>query len=185
MSSNTVKHLPNILTMLRVLMIPVFIVLFLLPSNSGILLSLIVFIAASITDALDGYIARRYNAISSFGKLMDPLADKLLTIAAFVMLTVYTANIAFAICLIVIISRELAITGFRVLAVEKGVLIAADGFGKVKTVLQMLWIIFALLYIWQGAPYNILLLEISVAVVALVTALSGVNYIWQNRKVFL
>lgn len=178
------KNVPNILTLLRIFMIPVFIVLFLLPEGAGMPWALGVFVLASLTDAVDGYIARKYNAITSFGKLMDPLADKLLTIAAFVMLSAYTKSTVMSVCIIIIISRELLITGFRVLAVERGILIAADRLGKIKTILQMLWIIAVLLCICLNI-FALGIWEIAMVIVTAVTAFSGANYIWQNRQVLV
>jgi CDP-diacylglycerol--glycerol-3-phosphate 3-phosphatidyltransferase len=185
-------NFPNKLTLLRVLLIPVFLTLFLM---GYYFFSLIVFGAAAITDALDGYIARKRNLITNFGKLMDPLADKLLTIAAFVCLLKDT--MIGAVCLIIIISRELIVTSIRLIAAEKGIIIAADKWGKLKTILQMVWICFALLFFsilyesgfaifdllgsraWLWNVYNVLLL-----VVVFVTVGSGINYCIKSRHLF-
>ena len=134
-------NLPNKLTILRVIMVPFF-VLFMLtdiggPANKWI--SLILFVVASLTDLLDGKIARKYNLVTNFGKFMDPLADKLLVCSA--MICLIEMNKLDAWIVIVIISREFIISGFRLVASDSGVVIAASYWGKFKTVFQMAMII--------------------------------------------
>ena len=126
-------NLPNKLTMGRIFAIPVFIVVFLMGFRVA---ACIIFILASLTDMLDGYIARKYNMVSNFGKLMDPLADKLLTMAAFVCL-IETGDAA-AWIVIIILGRELIITGMRQVAAAQGIVIAAGVTGKIKTITQMI-----------------------------------------------
>ena len=131
-------NLPNKLTMLRVLLIPVFVVLLLADFWGKWLdyLALAVFIIASLTDMLDGMIARKYNLITNFGKFMDPLADKLLVCSAMICLLDLGRIPAWVV--IVIIAREFIISGFRLVASDKGVVIAAGYIGKAKTVFQMI-----------------------------------------------
>ena len=134
-------NLPNKLTMLRVLMIPFF-VLFMLMDITGAAdkwIAVALFIVASLTDFLDGYIARKYHLVSNFGKFMDPLADKLLVSAAMICLVEMGRLPAWIV--IIIISREFIISGFRLIASDNGVVIAASYWGKFKTVFQMAMII--------------------------------------------
>ena len=134
-------NLPNKLTILRVLMIPFF-VLFMLLDIAGAAdkwIAVALFVIASLTDFLDGYIARKYNLVSNFGKFMDPLADKLLVSAAMICLVEMGRLPAWMV--IVIISREFIISGFRLIASDNGVVIAASYWGKFKTVFQMAMII--------------------------------------------
>lgn len=175
-------NLPNKLTLLRVILIPVFLVALL----SGVVghpfnryIAVVIFIAASITDFLDGYIARKYNMVSNFGKFMDPLADKLLVTAALISM-VQLGDIA-AWIVIVILSREFIITGFRTIAVERGIVIAASMWGKSKTTCQMIMIIVVLSGIFTGMLgfINTVLIYVSV----ILTIISGVDYIVKNVDV--
>lgn len=173
-------NLPNKLTMLRVIMIPVFLIVLLsgfvsTPLNRYI--AVIIFMAASFTDYLDGHIARKYNLVTNFGKFMDPLADKLLVAAALISM-VELGDIA-AWIVIVIISREFIITGFRLIAVENGRVIAASMWGKAKTVSQMIMIIIVLSGILQGSIINTVLIYLA----AVLTIISGVDYIVKNIEV--
>lgn len=180
-------NLPNKLTMLRMLLIPVFLVFFFaqnIPQNY--LWALLVFAAASITDLLDGKIARKHGLITDFGKLMDPLADKLLVMAALVCLIQFYDNMWMTISLILILSREFLVTSVRLLAAGKGVVLAADGWGKLKTVAQMSWICLALLGfvlpLQGGAVYVFSALFTGLFILMLLlTVGSGVNYVWKNR----
>jgi CDP-diacylglycerol--glycerol-3-phosphate 3-phosphatidyltransferase len=174
------KNLPNQLTVLRVLLIPVFIVTLMLwrqyYAAAGI------FVAAALTDALDGYIARKYDLISTFGKLMDPLADKLLVVSALVCL-VELGDVA-GWMVVVILAREFTITGLRSVAVEQGRVIAAGFSGKLKTVFQMAAITMILL---QNQPFEMLGLPVAQATLWIAVALtlySGIEYIIQNRSLF-
>ena len=168
---------PNILTILRVLLIPVFIILLM---NDYYYISGIIFIFASLTDALDGYLARKYNLVTNFGKLMDPLADKLLVVSALICLTVL-GDIAYWM-VIVILAREFTITGLRSVAASAGVVIAADWSGKIKTIAQMVAISLILLKNWPfvyiGIPMDRIILWIAVVM----TVYSGIEYIIKNRK---
>ena len=138
-------NLPNKLTVLRVLLIPFFVLFTLVDLVPGYsrYLAVLIFIAASLTDLLDGQIARKYNLVTNFGKFMDPLADKLLVCAALICLV--SERLLPAWMVIVIISREFIISGFRLVASDNGVVIAASYWGKFKTTFQMLMIIVLIL----------------------------------------
>ena len=173
-------NLPNKLTILRVIMIPFF-VFFLLSGVGGSAskwIALVIFAAASITDTLDGYIARRDNLITDFGKFMDPLADKLLVCSALICFVELDKLPAWMV--IIIIAREFIISGFRLIAAENGVVIAANYWGKFKTVSQMIMII--LLLIDLGGVFDILE-QIFIWLSLALTVISLITYIWQNRSV--
>ena len=172
-------NLPNKLTMLRVLLIPVFGVLLLADFWGKWLdyIALAVFIIASLTDMLDGMIARKYNLITNFGKFMDPLADKLLVCSAMICLLDLGRIPAWVV--IVIIAREFIISGFRLVASDKGVVIAAGYIGKAKTVTQMIMIMLMILDIEQIQ----LITDIVMYIAAILTVVSLVDYIYRNRSV--
>ncbi len=163
---------PNILTLVRVALIPVLVAILLSTLPESDLLAAIVFVIASATDALDGYIARRRSMVTTFGKLMDPLADKLLITAALVSLVaLYRLDAWVA---MVIISREFAVTGLRMLAIEQGQVISASGWGKLKTVTQVAMVL-ALIWVDRPAAWVDILVYVTVAV----TVLSGVDYFYR------
>lgn len=172
-------HVPNQLTIARICMIPLFVVFILwVPKPAGNILSMIVFIVASLTDTLDGYIARRYNYVTTFGKFMDPLADKLLVCSALICLVDIGRIESWIV--IIIIAREFIISGFRLVAVQKGVVIAANIWGKVKTVFQMLMVILMLGNFggFLGVTAQILKwLALALTIISLAT------YLAQNRAV--
>ena len=171
------RDLPNILTIARIIMIPGFVAVLML---GHYYIAGIIFIVASLTDALDGFIARKYDLISNFGKLMDPLADKILVLSALVCL-VELGHIQGWMA-IVMLAREFLITGLRSVAVSEGVVIAADFSGKLKTVLQMVAII-AILF--QNQPFEGMGFPMAAVLLwaALVmTVYSGAEYIIKNRK---
>ena len=167
----------NKLTMLRVALIPVFLILLYLRFPFHMYFALTVFILASVTDFVDGYIARHYNQVTDFGKFMDPLADKLLVMSAMVWFVEVGWMPAWA-CFIVI-ARELAVTGLRLVAVEQGLVIAAGKSGKVKTASTMVCICLLL------AIPNETLRLVCVAVILVTTVYSGVEYFVTNRQVIL
>ena len=138
-------NLPNKLTVLRVLLIPFFVLFTLVDLVPGYskYIAVLIFIAASLTDLLDGKIARKYNLVTNFGKFMDPLADKLLVCAALICLV--SEKLLPAWMVIIIISREFIISGFRLVASDNGLVIAASYWGKFKTTFQMLMIILLIL----------------------------------------
>lgn len=187
-------NLPNKLTMLRVILVPVFMV-FAAFSGYGtaeynqtfMLVAGIVFAVASITDFLDGYIARKYHLVTDFGKFMDPLADKCLTTAAFIYMV--ADGICSPVVLAVILFREFAVAGVRMIAAESGTVIAANMWGKVKTVLQMLTILFYYFAAALSGPTDVMGVGVITMVltwlVAAATVLSGGIYLWQNRNCFM
>ena len=173
-------NLPNKLTTFRVILIPFFVFFMLAPDMTGInhYIAVAIFIVASLTDLLDGKIARKYNLVTNFGKFMDPLADKLLVCSAMICL-IQTGQLA-AWIVVIIIAREFIISGFRLIAAENGIVIAANYWGKFKTVSQMIMII--LLLIDLGGVFDILeqvFIWLSVAL----TIISLITYIWQNKSV--
>lgn len=172
----------NKITMLRVVLVPIFMVLFLIDSTLCRTAALLVFIIASITDAIDGYIARHYNQITSFGKFVDPLADKMLTTAAFLIL-LYMGRIS-PWAVMIILAREFMVTGVRLLAAAEGNVIAASFWGKLKTVSQMVAIIAAIILIDPFFPTDaaIIITNILVWISVIFTALSGIDYLWKNRS---
>ena len=184
-------NLPNKLTMLRVILVPVYMV-FAAYSRYGTadfnptfaLIAGIIFAVASFTDFLDGYLARKNNLVTDFGKFMDPLADKCLTTAAFIYMV--ACGICSPVVLAVILFREFAVAGVRMLAAETGTVIAANMWGKVKTVLQMLTVLFY--YFTVSLTGNVLgqqcadIASVLCWVVAAVTAISGIKYLWDNRS---
>ena len=197
-------NLPNKLTLTRILLVPVFMVFASLTSLSGIaagsfqptyyLIAGIVFAAASFTDFLDGHLARKWNMVTDFGKFADPLADKLLTTVAFIYMM--RDGVCSPVVLCIILAREFAVSGLRMVAAgaKDGKVIAANMWGKVKTVLQMLSIIFYFFGMSiasmsaTGAEQGvrqILVTSISMVLcwlVAAVTAISGIKYLWDNRS---
>ena len=173
-------NLPNKLTTLRVIMIPFF-VFFLLWQNGENrtfrMIALALFIIASLTDLLDGKIARKYNLVTNFGKFMDPLADKLLVCSALICLIELNALPAWMV--IVIISREFIISGFRLVASDNGVVIAASYWGKFKTTFQMVSVVLLILDI----PALAFVTTICVWIALLLTIVSLVDYIYKNHKI--
>ena len=172
MSMNTA----NKLTLLRVFLIPVFLVVFYWGFPGSRYVALGIYAVACLTDLLDGYIARHYNQVSDFGKFADPLADKCLVMAALCCFVqsgeFYGWNLA------VVLVREFAVSGMRLIAVEKGRVIAAGWSGKVKTASTMVCIVVMFL------PIPGWLNTVCVAVIAVTTLYSGVEYFWVNRDVF-
>ena len=197
-------NLPNKLTLTRILLVPVFMVFVSLTSLNGIadgsfpptyyLIAGIVFAVASFTDFLDGHLARKWNMVTDFGKFADPLADKLLTTVAFIYMM--RDGVCSPVVLCIILAREFAVSGLRMVAAgaKDGKVIAANMWGKVKTVLQMLSIIFYFFGMSiasmsaTGAEQGvrqILVISISMVLcwlVAAVTAISGIKYLWDNRS---
>ena len=173
-------NLPNKLTVLRVIMVPFFVFFMLTdvggPANKWI--ALILFCVASLTDMLDGKIARKYNLVTNFGKFMDPLADKLLVCSAMICMIEMGKLPAWIV--IVIIAREFIISGFRLVASDNGIVIAASYWGKFKTVSQMIMII--LLMLDFGGIFTVLT-QVFIWLSVALTIISLLTYIMQNRKV--
>ena len=166
-------NLPNKLTMLRILLIPVFMVVLYMGFAGSAYVALAIFIVASLTDLLDGKIARKYNLVTDFGKFADPLADKMLTTAAMLWFVECGQMPAWA--LLIVIVREFAVSGLRMIAADKGTVIAAGWSGKVKTASTMVCIILMFL------PIPAVVNTICVWVIALTTLYSGVEYFVQNK----
>ena len=186
-------NLANKLTLLRIFLVPVFLIFFLVEGiDYGTIVATIVFIVASITDQLDGHIARSRNQITTFGKFMDPLADKLLVTAVFVCLVQIGMIPAWSV--IIILSREFAVSGLRSIAASNGLVIAASWWGKIKTVTQMLAILLFLLTVNIMTIGNTNLLvnffpgflvasNIVFYICVVITIISGIDYFIKNRKV--
>jgi len=170
--------LPNVLTLLRVVLVPVLVAALLAEGPNGDLLAAAIFVVASVTDALDGYIARRHNLESAFGKLMDPLADKLLITAALVALVSLDRLAAWV--AMVIIAREFAVTGLRQIAVEQGHVIPASAWGKLKTTMQVAMVL--CLIAIDGSPYWV---DYLVYATVAVTLASGIDYFVNFRRLIV
>ena len=168
-------NLPNLLTVLRIMLVPVLVVALLGNTPEGDVLAAVVFALASLTDFIDGYLARARDSITTFGKLMDPLADKLLIVAALISLVSLHRLAAWV--AMVIITRELAVTVLRLGATQAGVVMAASMFGKVKTCLQIVTIL-AVIAVHGKPPWVTALLYLTV----LVTVMSGLDYFFGIRR---
>ena len=193
-------NLPNKITLSRIFLIPVFVLFFYLdviPYNE--LIAAAVFVIAALTDALDGHIARSRNLVTNMGKFLDPIADKVLVSTAFILLltrpavfTVYSdwgLTVA-GICVALILARELIIGGFRLVAVEKRAVIAADKLGKIKTTLQDITVIVLLAEMPFVPTGDVVIFSVVnycgmafLLLATVLTVVSGVNYIWKNRQV--
>ena len=192
-------NVPNRLTILRIILVPVFL-LFMVPvfgdstfsqfvlSDGGRVVATFLFIFASLTDLLDGLLARRMGLVSNFGKFLDPIADKLLVIAGFSAFVELGRVSSFV--LMVIVAREFIVTGIRLVAAERGVVIAASWFGKIKAVVQMLTLIFLLIEPFiTGSSYStdafsaayVLFANIMIIATLVLTILSGIDYWFKNR----
>ena len=192
-------NLPNKLTVLRVFMVPIFIFLFLLSSGKIYpmtistlsyefgytidlfrLLSAIVFLIASVTDFFDGYIARKYNLITNFGKLLDPLADKILVLSSLMLLS---ANGEIHIVWIIIVAvREISISAIRLVCLEQGNVVAASIYGKYKTAIQMIFIVLMLFNIHTISSAAFLITYILFVVSEILVVVSCVDYIYKNKN---
>src|SRR3954453_16881918 len=168
-------NLPNFLTLLRILAVPVVVVALLGETPNGDALAATVFALAALTDGLDGYFARSRNAVTTFGKLMDPIADKLLIAAALISLVSLDRLAAWV--AMVIIAREFAVTVMRAIAAERGIVISASWMGKVKTTLQIA-AVFALIAINPAPGWVDALVYLAVAA----TVISGVDYFFGIRR---
>jgi CDP-diacylglycerol--glycerol-3-phosphate 3-phosphatidyltransferase len=189
-------NLPNKLTLTRIILVPVFMVFVSLTqigtedfNPTWYLVAGIVFAAASFTDFLDGHLARKWNMVTDFGKFADPLADKLLTTVAFIYMM--RDGVCSPVVLCIILAREFAVSGLRMVAAgaKDGKVIAANMWGKVKTVLQMLSIIFYFfgMAIAANVSWDATVMVVGASVVlcwlvAAVTAISGIKYLWDNRS---
>ncbi|RKL64786.1 CDP-diacylglycerol--glycerol-3-phosphate 3-phosphatidyltransferase [Salipaludibacillus neizhouensis] len=188
-------NLPNKITIIRIFFIPVFLIFLLAPIPLGEIqikeidipiahfIAAILFIIASTTDGLDGYYARKYNLVTDFGKFLDPLADKLLVAAALIALV--ELNIVPAWITVIILSREFAVTGLRLIAVQEGIVIAASNIAKWKTRIQIISISALLLhnypFVYIGVPFDVWSLWIAM----IITLYSGWDYFVKNKHVML
>ena len=175
------RSLPNLLTLLRVLLIPWFLwLVFVSRHPQAIQTALFVFAAASITDWLDGYLARKWNVISDFGKIMDPLADKLLVLSALAGITWRLPFHLSVLIFVIILIREIVITVLREVYKKRGIIVPADKLGKIKTVMQMTGLVLAYaLWAWMPeiSPLAHSLVNVWFWLVAAITVVSGANYL--------
>ncbi len=192
-------NLPNKLTVSRFALTVLFLVVFFSNTRFGDSLALVIFVAAGVTDLLDGRLARQRKLITNFGILMDPLADKILTCSAFIAFV--DRDLITAWMAVIIVARELAITGLRLLAASKNVVLAAEGFGKHKTVSQIVAIIAILALVsypqWGavgqavfglavfGQPWVWVFAEAAKWLTVVLTFTSGGLYLWRNRRLYL
>lgn len=180
-------NLPNKLTVLRVILVPFFVAFLLLEEIPGnYLLALILFAAASITDALDGNIARKRGLVTTFGKFLDPLADKVLVLSA--LICFIALDVASPVVVIIVVAREFLVTSLRLVAAADGTVIAASIYGKVKTVVQMVSIVVILLMFAIGELFPVELEDATLLagnilmwITAAVTVVSGIDYLVKNR----
>jgi len=175
-------NLPNKLTLIRVLLVPVFVV-FLMCDITGDYdkwIALLIFIVASLTDMLDGKIARKYNLVTNFGKFMDPLADKLLVCSAIICFIKMDKMPTWMV--LIIIAREFIISGFRLVASDNGVVIAASMWGKYKTAVSMIMIAFVIADI--ANPVYQIITQILIWVSLILTVVSLVDYVFKNKDIF-
>lgn len=171
-------NLPNKLTIFRVILIPFFIIALLVPGiPAGNWIALAIFIVASLTDLLDGKIARKYNLVTNFGKFMDPLADKLLVCSALICLVELSRIPSWMV--VIIIAREFTISGFRLIAADNGVVIAASYWGKFKTTFQMI----AVCLMIANIPVLSLLTTVITWIAVILTVVSLIDYLVKNKDV--
>ncbi|MTH51787.1 CDP-diacylglycerol--glycerol-3-phosphate 3-phosphatidyltransferase [Bacillus mangrovi] len=188
-------NLPNKITVSRILLIPVFMLIMLAPLDWGTIslagtempvtqfAGALLFILASVTDWIDGYYARKYNMVTNLGKFLDPLADKLLVSAALIILV--ELQLAPSWMVIIIISREFAVTGLRLILANEGEVVAANMLGKIKTWTQIIAISLLLLNNFPFEPLNFPLADIALWIAVLFTVISGWDYFAKNKKAFL
>lgn len=189
-------NLPNKLTVARLVLTVVFVLLYYLPVGNNESLALLVFAIASLTDMLDGQIARKHNLVTNFGKLMDPLADKILMTAALIILAMQQHLAAWVV--IAILAREFFVTGIRQIASQQGVVLAAEKLGKHKLVWQVITVVYFLLFaasaepmfhwiapVFSWKPFTPAIFgNFCIVVMTALTLLSGFSYFWKNRKLF-
>ncbi|MFI0348538.1 MAG: CDP-diacylglycerol--glycerol-3-phosphate 3-phosphatidyltransferase [Chthoniobacterales bacterium] len=180
----------NLLTILRLLLTIFFVITFFISSTWSSCLAFVIFAFAAFTDWLDGYLARRYELCTNFGRLMDPLADKILVASALIcLIPIFPSWVV-----VIIIAREFLITGLRLLAADQGIILSADGLGKQKTTWQLITILFylALLtatdFIGVETPAIIfswnIIGPVLIGITLIITIISGASYVWRNRTLF-
>ncbi len=180
---------PNKLTILRICLVPFFVAFLLwntLPYNY--IWALLVFVLASVTDAIDGHVARKHNLITDFGKFLDPLADKILVVSALICFVEMRA--CSAVVVVIVIAREFLVSAVRLVAVGQGKVIAASNWGKAKTVSQMIAVIYELIFwsvyslVGEGLSFFLIGYGIGEALLwisTILTVISGMDYLWKNR----
>ena len=170
-------NLPNKLSFLRIILVPVLVIVYYLNIELGLMFLAPIFVIASLTDFLDGYIARKYKLVTTFGKFIDPLADKLIVMAALLLLN--DAGIVPIWITIIILTREFMVTGIRLITVGEGTVIAASKLGKLKTALTMIALVLLLMYPYADifATIGIIILYIGLAI----TVISLFDYYWKNK----
>lgn len=174
-------NLPNTITLIRIAMIPLIMLVLLLPTPGKYWIAAVLFVAAAATDGLDGYFARSRNLVTTLGKFLDPLADKLLILATLICLL--ALGDVGAVVIIIILTRELMVTGLRAIAADKGIVIAASYFGKLKTVSQIVAIAYVLLA-GAFAVFPGWLGTTLIWVAAGITLLSGADYFYKSKDLF-
>lgn len=173
-------NIPNTLTLIRIFLIPIFVIIYLLNIPNWNIYADIIFIGASLTDMLDGYLARKLNQVSNFGKLWDPTADKLLVLAALLILMDW-GKIGIVVTLI-LLAREFLIGALRQIAATKGVVIAADKAGKIKTITQMAAIILILFQNWPFGEYTEFIGLVLIWISVVISIYSCINYFVVNSS---
>lgn len=179
-------NLPNKLTVLRIILVPFFVAFLLIDDIAyNYLWALIIFALASITDCMDGYIARKHNLVTNLGKFLDPLADKVLVLSA--MIVFIELGLSSSVVVIVVIAREFLVTSLRLVAASDGTVISASIYGKIKTIVQMVAIVLILLLkaISQFVDLSIdidFLSNVLMWITAFFAIVSGVDYLWKNRS---
>ncbi len=176
-------NLANRLTLLRIILVPVFMVFLLNKITYGEYLAAGVFVIAALTDSLDGYIARKHNQVTQLGKLMDPLADKLLITAALISLVQMDKLSAWIV--MVIVAREFVVTGLRSIAASEGQVIAASIWGKLKTISQVVAVVAIILNNYPFKLINVPFDEIAIWTAVVLTLVSMVDYLYKSRKIFI
>lgn len=173
-------NIANKITMLRIFLIPIFLLILFLDIQNSNMIATIIFTFAALTDILDGYLARKYKLITNFGKFMDPMADKLLVISALI----YLVQIGelHSLVVIIIISRELIISSFRLIASDNKIVIAASPYGKIKTIIQMILIIYLISGIHHIYNLNIIT-EILIYSSVISSLISLFDYVYKNKEV--
>ncbi len=186
-------NLPNKLSLLRIIMIPIFVVVFFIPAIPyNYLISAVIFALAAFTDFLDGYIARKYKLVTNLGKFLDPIADKVLVSTALIIMLVAPLGeqviLPFyaAIAVAIILARELIVSGFRMVAASKGIVLAADKTGKIKTVFQDISIVVLLVGAdIMSEPYSVINIIglVLLGIATILTIISGIEYLVKNKIV--
>ncbi len=176
-------NLPNVLTLARFVMVPVFMLFLNFNTSETTLIALLIFLLAALTDFLDGFLARKFDQVTIFGKFIDPMADKLLMVAAWLAF-IETGDLS-AIAAMILIGRELLVTGLRVLAAAQGTVISAGPLGKLKTVIHMIMVIVILgSHLFDGGPWMLFFKATLVWASIIISFVSGLQYFYKAKKLF-